>query len=351
MLKIGIVGLGFMGKMHFRCYKSLKNVEIVAICDADKNQLKDTSGVAGNISGAEDNLDLKNISLYSNLTKMLEEEKIDVVSISTPTFLHSSQTIESLNAGKHVFCEKPMALNSIDCKEMTKFAYQSGKTLQIGHCIRFWPEYAKAKEIIETQYFGKVLAASFHRLSLTPTWSWDNCFLDGKRSGGAILDLHIHDSDYIQYVFGMPKKVFSQGVIGPSGDIDHCVTQYMYDHQESLKNKVISAEGGWIMAPKYGFEMSFKIMLENATLIYSSAHPVNDEYPSSLRIHTKEGKTIFHSLPKDDGYFFEIKHFIDLISGESVPPLISPEDSGNSVKIIEAEKESIKTNKIVSIFN
>ena len=351
MLKIGIVGLGFMGKMHFRCYKSLKNVEIVAICDADKNQLKDTSGVAGNISGAEVDLDLSNISLYSDLNRMLEQEKIDAISISTPTFLHSSQTIASLNAGKHVFCEKPMALNSKDCEEMISIARQSGKTLQIGHCIRFWPEYAKAKEIIDTQNFGKVLAASFHRLSLTPTWSWDNCFLDGKRSGGAILDLHIHDSDFIQFVFGMPKKVFSQGVIGPSGDIDHCVTQYIFDDQDPLNNKVISAEGGWIMDQKYGFEMSFKIMLENATLIYNSAHIVNNEFPSALRIFTNEGEKSSPIFPKDDGYFFEIKHFIDVISGENVSPVISPEDSGNSVKIIEAEKESIKTNKIVTLNN
>ena len=209
MLRIGIVGLGFMGKMHFRCYNSLNNVEIIAICDADTSRLQDTSGVACNISGAEDDLDLRNIALYSELPKMLAEIELDALSIASPTFLHASQTIEALNAGVHVFCEKPMALNSGDCREMAEVAKQSGKTLQIGHCIRLWPEYVQAKEIIDSQKYGKVLAATFQRLSLTPTWSWDNCFLDGKRSGGAMLDLHIHDADYVHYVFGMPKEVFS----------------------------------------------------------------------------------------------------------------------------------------------
>ena len=338
MLRIGIVGWGFMGKMHFRCYKSDTNVEVTAICDADAKQLQNSSGVAGNISGAEDDLDLSNISLYSDLSKMLAEEKLDALSIASPTFLHASQTMEALNAGVHVFCEKPMALNSGDCREMTEVAKQSGKTLQIGHCIRFWPEYVQAKEIIDSQKYGKVLAATFQRLSLTPTWSWDNCFLDGKRSGGAMLDLHIHDTDYVQYVFGMPKEVFSRGVIGPSGEFDHTVTQYFYGN-----DCVITAEGGWIMAPGFGFEMSFKIMLEKVTLVYSSAQE------PTFRIFPIDGETIIPEIPTGDGYSFEIQHFVDTLSGKAVPSIITPEQSGDSVKIIEAEKESIRNNDKISL--
>ncbi len=237
-----------------------------------------------------------------------------------------------------VFCEKPMALNSEDCRQMSKIAQQYGKTLQVGHCIRFWPEYVKAKEVIDSQKYGKVLAATFQRLSLTPSWSWDNCFLDGKRSGGAMLDLHIHDTDYVQYVFGIPKEVFSRGLIGPSQDFDHNVTQYLYDDE-----KVITAEGGWIMAPGFGFEMSFKIMLEKATLLYSS-----NQMPT-FRICPKEGEIIVPVISEGDGYLFEIQHFIDLISGKPVQSIITPDQSGDSVKIIEAEKESIRTKNKVSL--
>ena len=336
MLKIGIVGLGFMGKMHYRCYNSLENVRITAICDADADQLKNSSGVSGNISGAEQELDLSDKQLFSDFSQMLADTELDAVSIASPTFLHASQTVEAIKSGVHIFCEKPMALNSADCLQMAEAADQSGKVLQIGHCIRFWPEYVQAKEIIDSEKFGKVLAATFQRLSLTPTWSWDNCFLDGKRSGGAMLDLHIHDSDYVQYVFGMPNEVFSRGVIGPSGDYDHTVTQYLYDDK-----KVITAEGGWIMAPEFGFEMSFKIMLENATLLYSSAQQ------PTLKVCPKEGKMIVPEVPNGDGYFFEIQHFIDLISGKQIKSIITPEQSADSVRIIEAEKESIrKRNKV-----
>jgi len=189
----------------------------------------------------------------------------------------------------------------------------------------------QAKQIIDSEQYGKVLAASFQRLSLTPIWSWDNCFLDGNRSGGAMLDLHIHDTDFVQHVFGIPDEVFSRGVIGPSGDYDHTVTQYLYDDQ-----KVVTAEGGWIMAPEFGFEMSFKIMLEDATLLYSSGQQ------PTLKICPKEGEMIIPEIEDGDGYSFEIQHFVDLISGESVQSVISPEQSADSVKIIEAEKESVR---------
>ena len=218
-----------MGKMHYRCYNSMDNVQITAICDADAEQLKNTSGVSGNISGAEQELDFSDKQLYSDLTRMLAEADLDAVSIASPTFMHTSQTIEALNSGKNVLCEKPMALNYSDCLKMVETAKRNEKCLQIGHCIRFWPEYVKAKQIIDSEQYGKVLAASFQRLSLTPTWSWDNCFLDGNRSGGAMLDLHIHDTDFVQHVFGVPDEVFSRGVIGPSGDYDHTVTQYLFD--------------------------------------------------------------------------------------------------------------------------
>jgi len=260
------------------------------------------------------------------------------VSIASPTFLHASQTIEALKAGLDVFCEKPMALNSLDCQKMVNTARQARRNLQIGHCIRFWPEYVKAKDVIDSQKHGIVLAATFQRFSLTPTWSWDNCFLDGKRSGGAMLDLHIHDTDFVQYVFGMPKEVFSRGLIGPSGDFDHTVTQYLYDDE-----KVITAEGGWIMAPGFGFEMSFKIMLEKATLLYSS-----NQIPT-FRVCPKNGEKLTPEVPEGDGYSFEIQHFIDLISGKPVEEIITPEQSANSLIIIEAEKESIRTKEKVSL--
>ncbi|MHB0946798.1 MAG: Gfo/Idh/MocA family protein [Sedimentisphaerales bacterium] len=333
MVRVGIIGLGFMGKMHFRCYKANKNVKLVAICDIDEKKFADKGGTAGNISGADKPLDFKGVSLYTNFDKMLKEAELDAVSITLPTYLHCQYTLKALKAGVHTFCEKPMAMNVGECQKMIDAAKAAKKLLQIGHCIRFWPEYAKLKEIVDSGKYGKVLAATFQRLSLTPTWSWDNWLLDGKRSGGATLDLHIHDSDYVQYLFGMPKEVFSRGVKGQSKDIDHIVTNYIYD------GKVVTAEGGWTMKPGFGFEMSFNVMLEGATISYDCTRS------PTFKLAPAKGDVIIPTVAKGDGYSIELEHFVKAVSGKSVPQIITPKDSLNSVRIVLAEKKSCAANK------
>lgn len=333
MIRVGIAGLGFMGTMHFRCYNALENTKVTAICDIDKKKFSDTKGTAGNIGGAEKPLDLSGIGLYTDFGKMLAEANLDAVSITLPTYLHTEFTVKTLKAGINVLCEKPMAMNVRECRQMMDVARRSRKLLQIGHCIRFWPEYAKTKEIIDSGEYGKVLSATFQRLSLTPTWSWDNWLLDGTRSGGAALDMHIHDSDYIQYVFGMPREVFSRGAIGPSGDVDHIVTNYIYD------GKVVTAEGGWAMAPKFGFEMSFNIAIEKATIVY------NCTQSPAFKICPFKGDVIVPKVKAGDGYSLEIAHFVKRVAGKSVPTILTPAQSCDSIKLIEAEKKSARSGK------
>jgi predicted dehydrogenase len=338
MVRVGIIGLGFMGKMHFRCYSAMKDVKIVAICDIDKKKFKNTAGTAGNIKGADKPLNLKGIALYSNFDKMLAESDLDAVSITLPTYLHCEHTLKALAAGVNTFCEKPMAMDEREARKMVNAAKKSRKLLQVGHCIRFWPEYAKAKEIVDSGKYGKVLAATFQRMSLTPTWSWDNWLLDKKRSGGASLDLHIHDSDFVQYMFGLPKQVFSRGVKGPSKDYDHMVTSFVYPD-----GKVVTAEGGWIMATGFGFEMSFNIMLEKATISYDCTRQ------PMFKVAPLKGTVITPPVAPGDGYSQELAHFIKAVSGKKVPQVITPVQSLNSVRILLAEKKSAATGKPISL--
>jgi len=338
MLRVGIVGLGFMGKMHFRCYKALEDVNLVAVCDEDQTKFTDTSGAAGNIAGAEEPLDFTGIGLYSNFDKMLNEADLDALSITLPTYMHFDHTLKTLQAGVNVLCEKPMALTIKQCQGMIEAAQKSGKILQIGHCIRFWPEYVKTKELIQSGRYGKLIAATFQRLSLTPTWSWENWLMDGKRSGGALMDLHIHDSDFVQYVFGMPKAVCSRGVKGPSGDFDHVVTLYIYDDQ-----KVVTAEGGFVMTPSFGFEMSFNIIMQKATIVYDCTRE------PAFRVCPEKGDAFTPEIESGDGYSRELAHFIKAVRGQNVPQITTPAQSLDSVRLILAEKKSIETTKLVTI--
>lgn len=337
-MRVGIVGFGFMGRMHYRCWKGLDGVEIAAICDAKANIAEDAEKAAGNIEGAADAVDLKRVRIYRDFERMLSKEKLDVISITLPTYLHAEYSIRALEAGVNVLCEKPMALNVADCNRMIEAAKGSRKVLQIGHCVRFWPEYARAKEIVAGGEYGKIVVATFQRLGAAPTWAWDNWLTDEKRSGGMVLDLHIHDTDFVQYLFGMPRAVRSFGAKDGGGQLVHIVTRYFYDDE-----KIVTAEGSWAMMPAFGFEMSFNILLEKATLIYDCTRE------PKFRVCPAQGEAFTPEVEGGDGYSLEITHFAKKIRGQKVEAVTTLEQSRDSVKIVEAERESAGTGEQISL--
>jgi predicted dehydrogenase len=338
MLRVGIVGFGFMGRTHHKCWKGVEGAEVVTICDVNPNIVEDTQKAVGNISDAQHEVDFGSLKVYSDFNRMLSKEKLDAISITLPTYLHADHSIKALLAGINVLCEKPMALNIADCERMISSAKQSGKILQIGHCVRFWPEYAKVKQIVDSGEYGRVVAATFQRLAAAPAWSEDNWFLDERRSGGMVLDLHIHDTDFVQYLFGVPHAVCSFGVEAPCRGLVHIVTQYLYDD-----SKVVTAEGSWSVMLACGFEMSFNIMLEKATLIYDlTREPV-------FKVCPAEREAFVPDIEKGDGWFLQIAHFAKLIKGEKVEQVTTLEQSLNSVKIVQAEKESVAKREKVGL--
>ncbi|MFH1370226.1 MAG: Gfo/Idh/MocA family oxidoreductase [Planctomycetota bacterium] len=338
MVRVGIAGFGFMGRQHLNCYRALRGVRIVSICDSDKARLKGSDRITGNIAGDETASDLSGIALYTDFEKMLVEQRLDAVSITLPTYMHRTFTVKALEAGVNVLCEKPMAMNIGDCVEMIAAAKANRKILQIGHCIRFWPEYAAARKIVKSGKYGKVLAAFFRRIGPVPGWSWKNWLINASKSGGAIMDMHIHDTDYVQYLFGLPSAVRSQAVVGPSGGFDYVTTQYVYkDH------KVVAAEGGFVMSPGFKFKVSFNIIFEKATIVYECTRT------PAFCIYPARGKRVIPKVEPGDGWSREIAHFVKKITGEKVPQIISPLDSLNAVKIVLAEVRSARTKKEVAI--
>ncbi len=338
MLKVGIVGFGFMGRMHFQHWQLVPDTKIVAICDANPNIKEDTKKAVGNIKGAEGQIDLDSVPLFRDLDEMLAKAKPDVISLTLPTYLHAECSEKALSQGVHVLCEKPMALTVADCDRMIQAARKSGKILQIGHCVRFWPEYAKAKEIVDSGKYGRVIAGMFQRLGAAPAWSVDNWFLDEKRSGGVALDLHIHDTDYVQYVFGMPRGVCSHGAKTAAGQLIHMVTTYDYGD-----DKLIIAEGGWGMTTGFGFEMSFNLILEKATIVYDLTRK------PMFRVCPTGGEEFTPDVVKGDGYLREIEHFAKVVRGQPVEDVLTLEQSRNSVRIVDAEKKSIQRKEKIMI--
>lgn len=328
MIRVGIVGLGFMGRMHYRCWKTQPGATIAAICEANPKVLADAGGAPkGNVQGAADHIDLTGVKTFTSLDELLASGEVDAISITLPTFVHPEATIKALEAGVHVLCEKPMALNTEECDRMIAAANATGKVLQIGHCIRFWPEYVVARELIQSEKYGKPIAASFRRYSTAPNWSPDNWFADEARSGGQPLDLHIHDTDYVHHVFGLPTSV-SSIADGPLGYIS---SQYFYKG-----GPAVVAESTWRMAPTFGFEMSFNIVLEKATIVFDCTRT------PAFRVCPAEGEAFTPELPPGDGYTREIDHFARAVAGETVEAVVTPLQSRETIRLVLAEKQSAR---------
>ena len=336
-VRVGVVGIGFMGKMHFGVYKANPKSELVAIADVDPKKLSgDWSAIAGNIGDASaQHVDLAGIRKYPDALELINDPGVDLVDITLPTYLHAEYAIAALKAGKHVLCEKPISNNLADARRMVAAARKAQGRFMVAQCIRFWPEYAWAKEhVVDGEEYGRVLSASFRRLSSTPLWSWTNWILDGAKSGAAAVDLHIHDVDYVRYLFGEPKAVWALGAVGAvsAGGVDHIVAQYRYP-----RVRQVTAEGGWAMAKGFGFEMSFILVCQRDTVVYNSAKS------PALAVHLDEGPTVVPPLAAGDGYSRELDYFLDCILEGRAPVVVTGQEALKSLALALAEVKSVQS--------
>lgn len=344
-VKIGLIGLGFMGSTHFRIHRGLPNAEIVALADVDPVKLKgDVSKVIGNIGGGDNTkpLDMTGIKTYNNAMDLINDPNVEMVDICAPTTLHAEFVIAALKAGKHVFGEKPLCRNLEEMKKIAAAVKASDKFFNCGMCVRAWPEYYHFRQEYASGIFGKVITANFRRLSQNIAGNaWQNWFMNASMSGGALLDLHLHDTDFIRFVFGRPKTVRTVGVKGIVSDngIDHSMT--VYDFADS---SMIISEGGWIGAKTCPFEMSFQVMCEKATVRFMS---------EGYKIYWHDGKIDEPKIDVGDlptGWHQEIKYFVDCILSKTAPTKYQTlQDITDAYCMIMAEQESFDTNKIVEV--
>jgi predicted dehydrogenase len=336
-VNVAVVGLGFMGVTHIKSYQQIPSARIVAVCDAVRLPVDGVlAGVSGNIHGA-DAINLgKDIKTYSKLEDLLANAEVELVDLCVPTPLHPAQAIAALQAGKHVLCEKPLARTSAIAREIVNAAKSAKGFFMPAMCMRFWPGWPWLKELAAMNTYGKILTARFRRVSAPPGWSRDSYFKGGD-SGGALLDLHIHDTDFVQFLFGRPTSVFSTGQSRFSGAIDHVVTQY-----KVAGGATVYAEGSWLMTS--GFSMAYTVNFERATVDFDSARGVD-----ALHL-MEEGKPVRTVKPEGvDGYVEELRHFISAIRSGQPPTVVTAADGLSAVEICEAEEKSVQTGRVVEL--
>ena len=334
-MRVAVVGLGFMGITHITALQKISNVEVAAVCDARADQLDLSSlRVAGNLQTSEVVLDSDTTRLYADYGRMLEDGGFDFVDICLPTFLHERFSIDAMKSGYPVFCEKPLALDPESGRRMVQAAEDTGQLLGVGHCLRFWPGWAELKELIDSGRFGKVTAAHLSRLSARPGWTDGGWMLDYEKSGGPVLDLHIHDADMVRYLFGDPRRVSSTGTADEQGRVSFITTVYDFG-----KGPSVSTCGGFVSPESFPFQAEAFFNLEEAAV----------RLGEEVTVYPCEGEPYKLETAPEDGYYWELRDFVDAVSEGRPSKVVTPGDAVASIELCLAELRSVLEHREISL--
>ncbi len=341
-IRIGIIGLGFMGRTHLAAYRSAMaagaEARIAAVADphieramaASTGNLAtataDAAALVRSIHGAE---------RFSDAAALIASGTVDVVSICTPTDTHIELGVAAVGAGIHVLIEKPVATRSSEVKRLVSAARANpGVVVMPAMCMRFWPGWPWLKDRVDEARggrgeWGRFIGVTFQRLGSGPNWSKE-FYSDPARTGGALVDLHIHDADFALWCFGVPAKVTCVGTL------DHCTTAYRYPGENAPAHVI--AQGGWNHAPGFPFTMRYTALFEGATAVFDLADPT-----SPLRVYrANHAETI--DLPGVSGYEGEAAHMLAAVSamrrGEPFTLRATLDDALDVTRILEAERQS-----------
>ncbi|TDL31296.1 Gfo/Idh/MocA family oxidoreductase [Jeotgalibacillus sp. S-D1] len=337
-IKIGVIGCGSIARRrHLIEYAENMDAEIVAVVDLVEERAREMA-------------EQYNASAYTNYKEMLEDSGIDAVSVCLPNHLHASASIDALNAGKHVLCEKPMATSLEEAESMIKAAKENSKLLMIAHNQRFVSSHQQAKKLLDSGELGKVYSfkTTFghpgpERWSIDGRSSW---FFDKEQAFiGALGDLGVHKSDLIRYLFGEVAEIgaFVETSAKENTEIDDnamCIVK--------MQSGVIgSLAASWSYVS--GSDNSTFIYTENAVLKLE-ADPV---YP--LVVQYANGDIVNYELAKIQSNEQGVKtnthvidHFIEAIV-QNKEPLITGEEGMKSLNVILGALESKETKRFVQL--
>ncbi len=341
MVRIGIVGVGFMGMIHYLAARKLRGARVTALCSRDKKKLAgDWRGIRGNFGPAGTRMDLGNIKRYESFDDLLADPDIDLVDVCTPTNLHAPMARAALRAGKHVLVEKAIALTPREADGLVKEAGKAGKLLMVAHVLPFVPEFAFAAEAVRGGAYGRLLGAHFKRVISRPDWSAD--IGDAAKTGGPAVDLHIHDTHFIGLIAGVPARVFSSGVVGAGGAVDYLTTQYLYGRG----GPAVSCSSGAVAMKGRPFVHGYEIYLEKATLVYESG-------AAALTVLSADGKAKAPKLPGGGdelaAFTAEIQVAAEAVASGQEPALLSGKLARDALVLCHKEIQSVHSGKPVAV--
>lgn len=313
MLKVAVVGVGGISGAHIPVWEAMEDAELVALCDINQERLDLYPGKRG----------------YLDFEEMLEKEKLDIIDICLPTYLHAEYSIRAMEKGIHVICEKPIDLKQETVAKVYETARKNNVNFMVAQVLRFWPEYAVLKDAMETQKYGRVISGYMCRLGgmyKKPRW-----YGYEELSGLVPYDLHVHDLDFMVYCFGVPSHVNARRIHIP--DEQDCL-QSIYEYPDFF----INIESAGYKAPM-GFTARFRIQFENALIVYENnvCTIYEPDGKSTVVAVDSENGTTPGNLPKSNAYANEIIYFAECVKAGVFPDKVKEEEVSAVIGILENE--------------
>ncbi len=336
-MKVAIIGVGGMGTVHSNCLKAMyeeKGLELVGIADCRPDFLARAAAV------------WPSAKQYESGEALLADTDAALVHICVSSDLHAELALAAMARGIAVMLEKPVCLTETDCQRLLAAQAATGAKVMVGQVLRSFSQYRFLKETFESGTYGALKSINMQRLSGYVDWGFENWFQDESRCGSVVMDLHIHDLDFLRWMLGEPDKM--QVVLATAFDngmVNHVVTQYQFGKVQAL------AEGLWDVSGAHPFGAVFEAHFEEATIVYDGRQEV------SLKVYTKDKQVIVPQLTvaavadeKSEGlniaargpYYDEIAYFIDCLQTGTENTRAPLAEGVASVRLALAEAEQAK---------
>ncbi len=328
MVNVGIVGMGYMGRVHLEAARKVPGIHVVALASRAEQSRRAFA----------------DLEVYDTYAGLLRDQRLDAVIICLPTFLHEQYVMEAVERGLDVLCEKPFALDAAAADRMLKANEQAGTLLMIGQVLRFWPQYVWIKELVSDGTLGSIRAVSAFRLARYPPWGeW---FRDPAKSGGCLLDLHIHDVDFVHWLLKSPADVFTTGIRSGSGSWDHVLTNLRYE------DVVVEIEASFLMPESWSFTAGIRILGELGCVEYDFRVAGNIEKRAQavnrLRLYRADGTVTEPDVQDEDCFVSELRYFAECVEKRQLPSVCPPAESLEVMRLMGACRRSAESGKVVN---
>ena len=341
-MKVGVIGCGGMGTTHYLSLKALSSqmdVEVVALADCREEFLQKAAA------------EFPEARTYTYGMELIERENLDAVHICLPSYLHTEHAVAAMKKGMNVLVEKPVCLTREEGELLLETQKETGVKVMVGQVVRAFDEYRYLKEVYDNKTLGKLKSIVMQRVSGNVRWGFEGWFHDEKKSGSVVLDLHVHDLDFLRYMLGEPDSFQVKASRFESGMINHIITEYEFG------DVFATAEGIWDESSAMKFHAAFRAHFD-ATIEFNGAQsPSLTVYKKDGTVETPELKAEYEGESDVAGinvsnlgpYYTEIKYFQECVREDKpveVAPLIEGVRSVQlGIKEWNAAKEYVNTHE------